>query len=110
MKKQRQAPGKAPQRIQTRNVTKGAGGKRIAKPMYDAMRKAILKTLPARGEGMLFTQLMRDVDQHLPKDLYAGASVPWYATTVKLDLEARGLIERVPGAVPQRLRRKQQRT
>jgi hypothetical protein len=109
MKKQPPSSRNAAQRIQTRNVTKGAGGKRIAKPMYDAMRKAILKVLPARGEGVLFTQLMRDVEPHLPKDLYAGASVPWYATTVKLDLEARGLIERVPGAVPQRLRRKRQR-
>jgi Family of unknown function (DUF6958) len=34
-------------------------------------------------------------------------SVGWYTTSVNLDLEARGLIERVPGAQPQRLRRVQ---
>jgi len=31
-------------------------------------------------------------------------SIPWYVTTVKLDLEARGLIERIPNARSQRLR------
>ena len=31
-------------------------------------------------------------------------SVGWYATAVKLDLEARGELERVPGAKPQRVR------
>jgi hypothetical protein len=31
-------------------------------------------------------------------------SISWYVTTVKLDLEARGLIARVPGSHPQRLR------
>ncbi len=38
----------------------------------------------------------------LPGDF--EGSVGWYATTVKLDLEARGLIERMPGESPQVLR------
>lgn len=33
-------------------------------------------------------------------------SVGWYVTTIKLDLEARRLIERVPGKSPQRLQLK----
>jgi hypothetical protein len=33
-------------------------------------------------------------------------SVMWYVTTVALDLEARGEIERVPGSKPQRPRRR----
>jgi hypothetical protein len=31
-------------------------------------------------------------------------SISWYTTTIKLDLEARGLIERVPDSQPQRQR------
>jgi len=31
-------------------------------------------------------------------------SISWYVTTVKLDAEARGLIQRVPKSRPQRLR------
>ncbi len=92
-------------RIVTRNITKGAGGKRISRAMYDATRDAILGVLPGRGDGMPFTDLMKKVERRVPRDLFAGASVGWYTTTVKLDLEARGLIERVPGAHPQRLRR-----
>jgi hypothetical protein len=36
-------------------------------------------------------------------DAFEG-SVSWYVTTVKLDLETRGVVERVPGQKPQRLR------
>jgi hypothetical protein len=95
----------ADDRILTRNITKGAAGKRISRALYDATRAGILALLPARGEGMLFTDLMKAMKRRVPPDVFAGASVPWYTTTVKLDLEARGLIERVPGAHPQRLRR-----
>ena len=31
-------------------------------------------------------------------------STGWYTTTVKLDLEARGVIERIPNSSPQQLR------
>ena len=45
------------------------------------------------------------VEPLLPAEVYAGASVSWYLTTVKLDLEARRLIERVPGVSLQHMRR-----
>jgi hypothetical protein len=51
---------------------------------------------------MTFRALMEDVEAEL-----AGRferSIPWYVTTVKLDLEARGESERVPHSSPQRLR------
>ncbi len=32
-------------------------------------------------------------------------SVSWYTTTVKLDMEVRGEIERLPGSRPKRIRR-----
>jgi hypothetical protein len=91
--------------IQTLNITPGRGGFRVARDKYDATRKAILEVVRANGEGVLFSELPRAVARKLPKALFANASVPWYTTVVKLDLEARGEIERVPGAKPQRLRR-----
>lgn len=39
-----------------------------------------------------------------PDELDKLDSVSWYTTTVKLDMEARGLIERIPGSRPQALR------
>jgi hypothetical protein len=46
------------------------------------------------------------VKPHLPADVYRNASIGWYTVTVKLDLEARGLIERIAGVTPQHLRQK----
>ncbi len=72
---------------------------------YRAMKKALLRVIPRRGDGVPFGELVDLVRPHLPAAPFEGASVSWYVTTVKLDLEARGLIERVPQARPQRIRR-----
>lgn len=80
-------------------------GTRIDKDKYDAMRRALLRSIPRRQSGVPFRELKDAVAPLLPAQVFAGASISWYVTTVKLDLEARGLIERVPGASPQRLRR-----
>ena len=91
--------------VKTLNVNPGSGGRNIAREKYDALRRAILAAVPATREGIRFLDLFGAVAERLPRQLFRGASVQWYTTTVKLDLEARGLIERVPGAKPQRLRR-----
>lgn len=47
-----------------------------------------------------------DMTQHVQaglKDRFDG-SIPWYVTTVKLDLEASGVIARLPKTSPQWLR------
>lgn len=89
--------------IATRNPGKGKQGPRIDAGRYEAMKTALLAVIPASGEGVRFADLAGLVEKRLPKATFAGASVPWYATVVKLDLEARGLIRRVPGSSPQRL-------
>jgi hypothetical protein len=91
--------------IRTKNPGKGKVGPRIDAGRYDAMKAAILAVVPKGGEGVTFASLPKRVEERLPAAVFKGASIMWYATTVKLDLEARGLIERVPGAAPQRLRR-----
>lgn len=84
----------------------GKAGVNIEKDKYDEMRRALLKVIPKGGDGVLFGDLGDLVLDHLNEDAYPkGASVLWYVTTVKQDLEARGLIEQVPKAKPQRLRR-----
>jgi hypothetical protein len=94
------------QRIRTLNVTPGSSGIRIEVPKYEAMKKALLKVIPRNADGVAFRDLHRLVKPHLPGEVYTPkVSVPWYVTVVKLDLEARGLIGRVPGANPQRVRR-----
>ncbi|MEM7262870.1 MAG: hypothetical protein AAF488_12835 [Planctomycetota bacterium] len=91
--------------IETRNVT-GAQGARIRRDRYEAMRTALLAVIPKRKDGIPFRDLASAVEARLPGgELPGGGSIMWYVTTVKLDLEARELIERVPGSKPQRLRR-----
>jgi hypothetical protein len=51
---------------------------------------------------MTFTELERTVSGQLAGNF--DGSIAWYVTTVKLDLEARHIIERVPNSSPQQLR------
>ncbi len=96
------------QSMSTVNVTPGANGFKVTKVKYDCIRDAILTNLPSSKEGLKFNELVsrikRDVGSR--KDLFPKAgSVMWYTKVVQLDLEKRKLIERIPEAVPRRLRR-----
>ena len=71
---------------------------------YELVKTAILDIVPQNDEGVPFKTLSDRVAEQLSADEIKNlGSVGWYTTTVKLDLEARGLIERVPGAKPQYL-------
>ncbi len=96
------------QRVQLQHPDPSKDAPRIDQAKYDAVRTALLQAIPADAEGVPFTGLAEEVAKLLPADsLAALGSVGWYTTAVKLDLEARGLIERVPGVQPQRVRRTQ---
>jgi len=87
--------------------TPGKQSTRIDRWKYDAVRRAILEVVPAAGEGLAFRELPRKVAERLSEDERSRlGSVPWYTTTVKLDLEVKGELRRVPGVVPQRLLRR----
>ena len=92
-------------KFQTIHPEAGKQGTNIDAAKYEAMKAALLTVVPAAGAGVPFQDLADAVRPHLSDELFAKASINWYVTTVKLDLEARGLIERVPSARPQRLRR-----
>ncbi|MCO6435589.1 MAG: hypothetical protein J5J06_00700 [Phycisphaerae bacterium] len=93
--------------VLTLNVTPGASGTRIDREKYDRVREAILAVVPRSRDGVAFKSLPKLVAGQVPKALFpAKGSASWYTTVVKLDLEARGLIERIPGKTPQHLRRK----
>ena len=79
----------------------GKSGTNIDRQKYDLVRVAILDAIHEFGD-IAFKDLENAVTQRLP-DTFNG-SIGWYTTTVKLDLEARGLIERLPERGPQRLR------
>jgi len=73
-------------------------GVNISREKYEIICEAILTVLRAQKE-MTFMNLSRAVEKEVNGNF--EGSVTWYVTTVKLDLEARGLVKRVPGSRPQ---------
>ena len=82
----------------------GKTGTNIDKAKYEAIRDAII-AIVTEHEVISFTNLMEEVGRRLASSTspFEG-SIAWYTTTVKLDLEARRLIERIPSRSPQQLR------
>lgn len=76
-------------------------GVKISREKYDIIRKAIISELRTNKE-MSFMKLSRAVEKEV-RGKFDG-SVMWYVTTVKLDLEARGEVKRVPNSRPQLVR------
>lgn len=68
----------------------GKQGVNIDLDKYEQMKNAILQALTDLGP-MSFTDLSKQMGLYLED--FQG-SVMWYFTTVKLDLEARGMVKR----------------
>ena len=84
--------------ILTKHPT-GKAGKRISKKKYDLVKENILSSLG--NTELSHSELFDDVNRKL-KGKFDG-DISWYAETVKLDLEARKVIERI-GSKPQKYR------
>lgn len=62
---------------------------------YDAMKKAFLKVLPKSAPGLTQKEIQERVKSYLPQNIFPGGSTSsWWAKTVQLDLEAKGVVER----------------
>ena len=68
----------------------GKSGKNIKKQDYETVKEAIISNL--RNKELTHAELLSQVNLSL-KDKFSG-NISWYAETVKLDLEARNIIER----------------
>ena len=79
------------EKTHTLNPDPAKKGAHINKQKYDQRRRAILDILTER-EALTFTQLSHEVENRLCGSF--DGSVPWYVVSVKLDLEARNIIER----------------
>ncbi len=79
----------------------GKRGRNISRQKYEALREAILSAL--RNRELTHTELFNQLNKRL-KSKFAG-NISWYGETVKLDLEARKIIERT-SSKPQKYRLK----
>jgi hypothetical protein len=79
----------------------GKSGKKIDKQKYETLKKAILSAL--QKKELTHTELFDRLNKSLTGKF--SGSINWYAETVKLDLEARKIIERT-SLKPQKYRLK----
>ena len=71
---------------------------RVNAEKYDAMKTALLAVLPSSPPGLTQTGMTQSVKPNLPVDLFPGGRTSgWWAKTVQLDLEAKGMIVRHRG-------------
>lgn len=82
----------------------GKAGVNILKRRYDVIRDFIIKTIE-KEQDISFEELTDRAIDELTETF--DGKVIWYMVTVKLDLEARNVIERIPKTSPHRLRMKQ---
>lgn len=79
--------------------------KNVDKARYEAMRAAILATLPDQAPGLTYMEMRAQMASHLSQAVFPdGAKAGWWAKCVQLDLEAKGLVLR-DGSSPLHLRR-----
>lgn len=81
----------------------GKKGVNILKRRYDIIKDFILKTIEGHGE-IGFDELTDLAVENLSNTF--DGKVVWYIVSVKLDLEARNIIERAPNTSPHKLRMK----
>jgi len=74
----------------------GKSGKNIDKQKYETLKKTILSAL--RNKELSHTELFNQLKKSL-KSKFSG-NVSWYGETVKLDLEARKIIQRTSAKPP----------
>jgi len=79
----------------------GKKGVNIDAAKYHAIKDAITQVLKKQGP-ISFSNLNRAVAAALGGSF--EGSVSWYVVAGKLDMEARGIIGRIPGTSPQMLR------
>lgn len=79
----------------------GKTGRNITRKNYETLKEAILSAL--KNKELTHTELFDSLHKKL-KDKFSG-NISWYGETVKLDLEARKIIERT-ASKPQKYRLK----
>lgn len=82
---------------------KGKKGVNILKRRYDIIKDFILYTIENHNE-ITYEKISDLAVKKLSKTF--DGKVVWYIVSVKLDLEARGIIERIPKTSPHQLRMK----
>ena len=79
----------------------GKKGVNILSRRYEMVRDCMLEIIQEHGE--ITYQELNDISIDRLEGKFDG-KIPWYVVSVKLDLEARGVIERIPKTSPHKVR------
>lgn len=83
------------EKITVENVNMPGKSSRVDAAKYNAMKASMLKVLPKQKPGLTQNEIREAILPHLPQDLFPGGSTSgWWAKTVQLDLEAKGVVIR----------------
>jgi hypothetical protein len=81
--------------IAVENVNHPGRAKLVDASMYHGMKRAFLKILPKKSPGLTVAEIQEHLITQLPEELFpGGAKTGWWAKTVQLDLEAKGIVAR----------------
>lgn len=82
-------------KITVQNINVPDRTTRVNAEKYNAMKIAFLYILPSSPPGLTQKEIQVEVVPHLPESLFpGGATASWWAKTVQLDLEAKGIVSR----------------
>lgn len=87
--------GEKSKKVVVENVNIPGHSTNVDAVKYKAMKEAFLKVLPASAPGLTQNEIQLQVKAFLPEAIFpAGKTSGWWAKTVQLDLEAKGLVTR----------------
>ncbi|MEM8781629.1 MAG: hypothetical protein AAGE65_02140 [Planctomycetota bacterium] len=91
------------EKVEVENVNVPGHTARVDAIKYYAMRDALLKVLPKTAPGLTQKQMLEAVREACDQALWPnGEKSGWWAKTVQLDLEAKGIVAREADQKPLR--------
>lgn len=84
-------------KVEVQNINAPDHIVRVDAAKYNAMKDALLAVLPDSEPGMVVKEALAALKPSLPDDLFPeGKTSGWWLKCVQLDLEAKGVIKRLP--------------
>lgn len=81
-------------KVAVKNVNHPGQVRYVDAARYAAIRRAFVAIMPKASPGLTPEETLERVLAHLPDLFPGGAGAGWWAKTVQLDLEAKGVIAR----------------
>lgn len=82
-------------KIAVENINHPGSARLVDAVLYEAVKHAYLAVLSAAPDGLTLDEIREHLGTHLSEETFSGgAGVGWWAKTVQLDLEAKGIVKR----------------